>query len=81
MASAVCRPAFETYGPPTKAAAYADFLASKSKAFLAEGIRQNRTGPFDARRFPPGHNWTLFDRWFVAHDPYKVPYGSGCVGV
>ena len=74
-------PAFETYGETHEAAALADLLASKDKRLLAESIRKQLAGPFDVKRFPQGHNWTLFDRWFVATDAYKVTYGHRWVPV
>ena len=51
-------------------------MASKDKKLLAESVRKDLAGPFDVKRFPQGHNWTLFDRWFVAKEPYRVNYGS-----
>ena len=68
-------PAFETYGPTNEAAALADLLASKDKRLLAESVKKEIAGPFDFKRFPQGHNWTLFDRWFTSTKSYRVNYG------
>ena len=68
-------PAFETYGQTNEAAALADLLASKDKRTLAESIKRGISAPFDFKRFPQGHNWTLFDRWFIATESYRVNYG------
>lgn len=68
-------PAFETYGQTHEAAALADLLASKDKRVLAESVKRDIAGPFDSKRFPQGHNWTLFDHWFTSTQPYRITYG------
>lgn len=74
-------PAFETYGQTHESAALSDLLASKDKPLLAASVKKEIAGPFDFKRFPQGHNWTLFDRWFNATDPYRIAYGPRSVRV
>ena len=73
-------PAFEPVGGDNQeqTAAIADLLASKDKRFLISyGIGKKLATPFDAQRFPQGHNWTLFSKWYTlsSPDPYVVQYG------
>ncbi len=68
-------PAFETYGETFEAAALADLLASRDKRLLNESVRKSIAGPFDSTRFPQGHNWTLFEKWYKANQMYPIKYG------
>jgi hypothetical protein len=73
-------PAFEPIAGENQdqQAAIADLLASKDKRFLISyGLGKKLVTPFDASRFPQGHNWTLFSKWYTlsSPNPYVVQYG------
>ncbi|GFH30314.1 uncharacterized protein HaLaN_29145 [Haematococcus lacustris] len=68
-------PAFETYGLQHQAAALADRIARKDKAFLIQAVKKGMCGGFDSRRFSPGHNSTDYERWFRSDTEYDIHYG------
>ncbi|KAL6763415.1 glycosyl-transferase for dystroglycan-domain-containing protein [Haematococcus lacustris] len=68
-------PAFETYGLQHQAAALADRIARKDKAFLIQAVKKGMCGGFDSRRFSPGHNSTDYERWFRSDAEYDIHYG------
>jgi hypothetical protein len=45
---------------------------------IKEGIVQYFGQSSDNDR-EAGHNWTLFETWYTAEDPYGINFGDGCV--
>ena len=73
-------PAFQTYQKNgtmtslTQEIDMADQLSRQSKSYLIRSVKTGIVGPFDAVRFPVGHNTTNFPQWYDSQSQYSVPY-------